>query len=476
MRFIDSPTELSGCIMWFDGMDRSSITADATGSVSQWSDKSGLDNHAVQTDNTRRPFFSVTASNGMPGLDWTSTVSNGRGLQVSDISLSTYTVLAVCRGEGGGTYLYVHVDDTTGDYLFTSTNATSAVRRSAANSFFDITPNWSVGTPTSVLTKTYGGSRATHNVWVNGVKQPTKFIINGGFGEPGLATLTGTFFVGKDANSAIGWRGKMHEFIVFGRPLSDAERSMVERYLNRKWGVHSDKQQLTNRSVISPLEVPGCTLWLDAADAASITRDGSTLVSAWNDKSGAGNNFAQSTATNRPLYTTNGIDFDGTDNSMVGPAASTVISASDYTLFCVFVADGIGTSAGGTTPYANDGLVTDASAFLGMHLRTSGGQPQVVAYNWDGNADFVTAEIGVGQRMLATQTHDAGRLSIAAGGITQANAPSNNTTNITSAIQLGRNNSGDFFDGRILEVVAFNRALSGAERVLVERYLGRKWL
>ena len=49
----------------------------------------------------------------------------------------------------------------------------------------------------------------------------------------------------------------------------------------------------------TPLAVPGCVLWLDAADTSSMTMNGST-VSQWNDKSGRGFNMTQPTAGNQP--------------------------------------------------------------------------------------------------------------------------------------------------------------------------------
>ena len=45
----------------------------------------------------------------------------------------------------------------------------------------------------------------------------------------------------------------------------------------------------------------GLVLWLNAADASSVTTV-SGLVSQWNDKSGSGFNFTQANAANRPTY------------------------------------------------------------------------------------------------------------------------------------------------------------------------------
>lgn len=54
-----------------------------------------------------------------------------------------------------------------------------------------------------------------------------------------------------------------------------------------------------------PTSLSGCILWLDANDLSTITKDGSNLVSQWNDKSGVGNNAVQATGAKQPTWTTN---------------------------------------------------------------------------------------------------------------------------------------------------------------------------
>jgi hypothetical protein len=51
----------------------------------------------------------------------------------------------------------------------------------------------------------------------------------------------------------------------------------------------------------TPADLSDKALWLDAADAGTITLNGST-VSQWDDKSGNSRNFAQATGANQPAY------------------------------------------------------------------------------------------------------------------------------------------------------------------------------
>lgn len=69
-----------------------------------------------------------------------------------------------------------------------------------------------------------------------------------------------------------------------------------------------------------PSTISGLMVWYKADEG--VTKDGSDLVSQWNDQSGQGNNVTQATATNKPLFVNNNrnslptINFDGIDNFM----------------------------------------------------------------------------------------------------------------------------------------------------------------
>ena len=54
-----------------------------------------------------------------------------------------------------------------------------------------------------------------------------------------------------------------------------------------------------------PTDIADLALWIDAADASTITLDGSGNVEQWNDKSGNGRNLTQATVLNRPAYVAN---------------------------------------------------------------------------------------------------------------------------------------------------------------------------
>tara|TARA_B110000503_G_scaffold6867_1_gene9308 strand:+ start:1066 stop:5022 length:3957 start_codon:yes stop_codon:yes gene_type:complete len=73
-------------------------------------------------------------------------------------------------------------------------------------------------------------------------------------------------------------------------------------------------------------------LWLDAADATSITSDATNLVSQWSDKSGNNNHVNQPTSEYQPTKGTDKISFDGLNDNMV---ASSAINNSNINIYYV---------------------------------------------------------------------------------------------------------------------------------------------
>lgn len=71
--------------------------------------------------------------------------------------------------------------------------------------------------------------------------------------------------------------------------------------------------------------------WYDASDLTTITKDGSNKVSRWNDKLGSGNDLIQATGNSQPIWSNDGILFDGIDDvlkkqfSLVQPVSIYVV-------------------------------------------------------------------------------------------------------------------------------------------------------
>jgi hypothetical protein len=114
-------------------------------------------------------------------------------------------------------------------------------------------------------------------------------------------------------------------------------------------------------------------LWLDAADASSVTTV-SGNVSQWNDKSGNGRNAAQSTAGNRPAYQS---------AAQNGLNAVRFTAASEHFL-----------TAGTTSAWNFLHNGTASSVFVVSRVRSTGDNPDA-AHAWIGTCSTASFDTGV---------------------------------------------------------------------------------
>jgi len=238
--------------------------------------------------------------------------------------------------------------------------------------------------------------------------------------------------------------------------------------------------------------VAGYKVWLDASDTATITESGNA-VSAWTDKSVNAYVFQQTTATSKPTTNTrtinslNVIDFDGTNDELVGTAATSTWNffhnATGGTIFFACIADSVpdGASTLATTggASANDpgfyNYITTApkhSTFIGS---SSG---FVVRNTTTTNLSFGTAVV------LALKTDPSNGTEV-----DRAKMFRNNNTNIASyiggtasfttdnALQSLRFGGPGFnyFDGAFGEILVYDSQLSSANIDANMTYLKTKW-
>ena len=216
-------------------------------------------------------------------------------------------------------------------------------------------------------------------------------------------------------------------------------------------------------------------LWLDAADATTITLNSST-VSQWNDKSGNGRNMTQATALRQPTYTASGLNglpvlsFNG--DSLTNASYNWGNSSSS-----VFAVLRKNTSAG----YQNlivTGTGTNNNWSIGLESGTSKyALFRILVGNMVSNL-ICTADIP--QQMCFTNT---GQVS----GTVTSNVYKDGTAG-SSAISVSSANQGvvgigigsdagfgETFNGYFAEIIIVPSIVSTADRQLIEGYLAWKW-
>lgn len=210
-------------------------------------------------------------------------------------------------------------------------------------------------------------------------------------------------------------------------------------------------------------------LWLDAADASTITTVNGA-VSQWNDKSGNGRNATQSTAGARPLLTTVGgypvIQFDGVDDWMNIAASffpSGVPSGVSFIIAAVVKENNGG--FGGVIS-SNIGLQNTGCGLLINSNRTYSFFPSIATSNSTGTS-----------KSVITGVTTAGTSSIYVNSTIESTATFSYSVFNETFTTLGRYRTGDgnygAFDLSEL-VVCVNTSLATTRQSL-EGYLAGKW-
>jgi hypothetical protein len=216
-------------------------------------------------------------------------------------------------------------------------------------------------------------------------------------------------------------------------------------------------------------------LWLDANDSATITQS-SGAVSQWNDKSGNGRNFTQSTSANRPTYASTGLNNKptlefGADDFM--ELTSGLISQL-YTIVCVANASSLSTNsvlfAGGSKVNSNPRQQLDRdNTTLRVINRNDGGTIT------DATQGTITSAAYI---QTGTQSSTLAGVSLNGNTLTTAAAVTG-TTSITvytiGALFPGSSTAGAFHNGDISEIVYVAGEPSTSTRQRIEGYLAWKW-
>jgi lysophospholipase L1-like esterase len=232
----------------------------------------------------------------------------------------------------------------------------------------------------------------------------------------------------------------------------------------------------SSAAVISPDDIFGLALWLDASDTTTITDAGSGAVSAWADKSGFSRNFTQGTGANRPttgLNTINGknvLKFDGTNDFLTAPASIYGFSNAANTIIAVVrpnvkqIANIIAGADGGTSRWRL--LASDASnAYVGGSNSTTG----VVA------GATVPAPIA-GELATITSVFQTTSSTVTAGKSGALGAPAAGDVFTMTTARIGSATSGvQFLNADLAELIIYSRALNNSELNQIGAYLRDKW-
>jgi fibronectin-binding autotransporter adhesin len=214
----------------------------------------------------------------------------------------------------------------------------------------------------------------------------------------------------------------------------------------------------------SGLPFPGMGVWLDAADAASITKDVTNHISQWNDRSGNARHFSQTTGSAQPVYTAGALNglpvvrMDGVDDRLTLNSAT-----NPRTVFFVNVPAPFAFIPG--TNFLNGiyGNSNPGDKGIRMDSSTTWADPgDGNDYTNGGGTLFIN---GVAGRTFTSSV--AHVLTAQRGG---SFGGAYNNTHLGWYYDTAR-----VYNGDIAEVLVYESVLNNAQQQAVEAYLMSKW-
>jgi hypothetical protein len=501
------PTAISGCSLWLDAADPAGtgvLPSNGT-TVATWVDKSGNGKHGTSIGNAGSTTWTTNGLNGYPTIAFDGATGSYAGTITTNSgnTLSMFVVAYILQGTSVNNYPRLISLAPSGSQDYAITGGTFLGRNVLAANPQSIMTYRS----TSILSSqpiTYGTPFIGCSVFTGSSNTTYANGTTGGAGGSSGNFSYNTYNIGRIAGG-VGFNtdstllGSVSEIIVYSTALTDLQRQQIEGYLAWKWGLqtslptthsyygisatHIQFIQPTGLPTVntkfikgiqlrfnSPLTISGCKLWIDAADATTVTFTSGT-VSAIRDKSGLSNNLGEGVGFTYPNNTFNGgkpsFYYSGSTNGTNLGINRTLNIASPWTF--VWVAQR--TAAPGPAYSWMDTLTNDSnrvyawdpfnpnrwasrSYFSSTDLRGPAATPSICITEF-GLSPYLMVN---GATMLSNE-----------------NTPVNtNSTGFIFGNYYGYA-SGAGANGHIAEMICYNRSITSQETADLNTYLKAKW-
>ena len=494
-------TYAQNLVAWFDANNAPSIAFSSGVIVSEWSSTMGALPVTLTPNGSAAPTRVQNAQNGLPGIRFAITGSNGTplGMATSATSMAKFSTI---NTNNEYTIITVYKQPTHGSSRIISNilGATSDPRLAAYTNVFSYQTAGGTQQVKNYIANTSGKTYITAHyrrgnvlsTRVNGV------LDNASASTPENLNIIGTNFgihLGGYSRGNISdspFAGDIYEHIIFRSALTDQEIQHIEGYLSWKWGVRTDSP-LSTTFVKSYLDGLGTlALWLDAS---ILTGTEGSNVSAWTNS--AGTDVAQTGSSNLPTLALNRINgrnavqFDGTSQFVeLNNIASLPTGNTSCTVFIVastpsaktlpqvlFQYGGSsGPSGVGSRQMYIAGNVTPENIFLFADVQSGAARARDEVAASQPFVMSVTYTTAAGTGALTNYTTNAWRNGTAFTNIVD---PIDHTTTGTQIGYLGMGFNGTakswYLNGFICEVLVYSGVLNTANRQLVESYLAWKW-
>jgi len=427
-------------------------------------------------------------SGGNLGISGSSAFSFAAWGYLSSVT-GTQTLVALGDAAGSNTGVIIQSFSNAWQVLIQGTGVVPASVSIQQNQFYEVVV-------------TYAGGSAPINIFVNGL------AINGS-GAVTMNLTNTTVKMGRNYSSANPLFGALSDVRVWNVALTANQiatmyatrvvptTGLVRRYLlnegtgssiadssvtndtgtvtNALWSKNNAPYGLSIPAVATPNQIASCLFYFEADQG--VTLDGSNKVSQWNDLSGNGSHFTQSTAGLRPGYTLSSINGLPSVNLVAGSgnvmnATTTLFAAQPHTLVVV-------AKSSSTQPLAHSGIVALGSGGAGGNTTSIG--TDNARKIWFGGAGDGTPAYFVpvtGTTYLLIKTCDGRTTSgfinnVSQGSVKQLVAfiPSPLTAALFGQYSTGTD-SGNW---NVVSVAAFLKELTPAEMNALSNYYNTKY-
>jgi hypothetical protein len=474
-----TPTQIPGCAFWIDAADAASMTLSGS-NVTQWRDKSSNGYLGTSAGSPVR-----TTVDGYDAVTFNGSSQYFNFGDVLDLGTNHLNIFIVSKfnSTANGTLIAKSTFGGSGRYslLRENGNLMLLLQGDSAGSYPTIADT---NTARRILRWTW--DRTTQGLFQNGGNAP---VVSASLSDTTSLNTSNLFligayndgFTGQLPPNGIYFNGSINEIICIFAPMTTAQYQRMEGYLAEKWGLRGSLGGLNHPyrfgpEAILPTQISGCSLWLDAADSATLILSGSNITQ-WRDKSGRGyHGVAVGTPTIQSLSNSmyQGVLFSGSS----GFGYNNVTAMNPGQFLTTFVVAHL--SGGGAFTRILGFAAPGVADAVGR-----GGCVPFVRRNADNKIMFergtgeVQTAIPITQSVLFQGSTVFGPTS----AIQYINGQSNvSVSYVDSSFNytrygVGQNGlgTGEFWTGVICEVITYDALLTTTQRQQVEGYLAWKW-
>jgi hypothetical protein len=296
-----NPLSIASCSLWLDSSSLNNFTLSNTSNVVQWNDKSRNQKHfrtIVGTPTLISPsqgvFFNGTTADCMQSSS--NSIQPSSNISYTAGITSLFVVTRITGINSGFAYVIVFGNATDFSLRYTQGGAGNN------NDIFNTRSLFYNGASQGIFSIPVAAFSNTS--LINGVVNITNSTV--------IQLSLGPVSVGGHSNRYL--TGFINEVLIYSTPLTAQQRQQVEGYLTYKWNIQprlvdshpaknnflypvlpsiptgvSVPNKITITSRFTPRSLSGLSLWLDAADSATVLNPGTSNM-VWVDKSGTGKN------------------------------------------------------------------------------------------------------------------------------------------------------------------------------------------